>query len=164
MNAGVGASGGGGIPAMVGPAPGKGAENIPKDAEQWTIDMAIRCSQKCGVPADWMWAQWCNESGHFHSTLAEQNHNYAGITSSGTSTSNLVFMNFDSPDAFADYFAWYIARWDNPPAIEAKDFRDYIHRLQTQNDGSRYCDDPPGDIEYYNACVSTLGNAGTVIS
>lgn len=159
MNAGVGSSSSvPGTPDSVGPAPGKGVENIPSWAPQWTIDMAVRCSEKCGIPCDWLWGQWCNESGAFQGASATY-HNYAGILVSGEGSS---LDQWGSNEEFADYFAWFIVRWNDPPVTEAKTFRDYIHRLENQNDGSVYCQNPPEE-GYWAACSSALGNQGTVI-
>lgn len=137
----------------VGPGPGKGKENIPADAEPWTVDMAMRCSNKCGIPCDWLWGQWANESGHFHSPCGS--HNWGGVLGE----------NFDSDDAFADYMAKILPRWvsaEGVPANQAKTFKEYIHCLQT--DPTPYCADPPGEDYYYSVCAGALGNAGTVLS
>lgn len=137
----------------VGPGPGKGKENIPSDAEPWTVDMAMRCSNKCGIPCDWLWGQWANESGHFQSPCGS--HNWGGVLGE----------NFDSDDAFADYMAKILPRWvsaEGVPANQAKTFKEYIHCLQT--DPTPYCASPPGEETYYAACSGALGNAGTVLS
>lgn len=136
----------------VGPGPGIGKENIPSDAEPWTVDMAMRCSNKCGIPCDWLWGQWANESDHFHQPCGS--HNWGGVLGE----------NFDSDDAFADYMAKILPRWvsaEGLPANQAKTFKEYIHCLQT--DPTPYCAEPPGEDTYYAACSGALGNAGTVI-
>lgn len=134
----------------VGPGPGIGKENIPSDAEPWTVDMAMRCSNKCGIPCDWLWGQWANESDHFHQPCGS--HNWGGVLGE----------NFDSDDAFADYMAKILPRWvsaEGLPANQAKTFKEYIHCLQT--DPTPYCADPPGEDTYYAACSGALGNEGT---
>lgn len=141
----------------VGKAPGKGKENIPNDAEQWTVDMCVRCSQKCGIPADWIWAQFCNESGHFKSPCAP--HNYGGM-----SDTNGGWKIFSSPEDFADYMAVVLPRWigsDGKATTDAKTMKEYVIALQT--DSSPYCADPPGVEPYYNAMLGALGNEGTVL-
>lgn len=145
-----------GKPASVGPAPGKGAENIPSGAEQWTIDLAKRCSDKCGIPADWIWAQWAMESGHFSSYQSVNYNNYGGVKDNSTGTWKV----FSSPEEYADYFAWFITQWNDPPTTGAKTMYEYCRALQEPGDGSQYCGGESTD-EYYNKVLSTLGNEGT---
>jgi len=142
----------------VGVAPGKGAENIPKDAEQWTVDMCVRCSKGCGIPADWIWAQFCNESGNFKSPCAS--YNYGGMTDEGGG-----WKSFASPEDFADYMAKMLPKWvgsDGKSTTQAKTMKEYCIALQT--DSSPYCADPAGVDPYYAAMLNCLGNQGTVLS
>ena len=142
----------------IGPAPGKGKENIPSDAEPWTVDMAVACSNKCGIPADWLWAQWKLESGF------EQDgyHNYGGVrATSGMDQDANGWARFPDDAAWADYFAGYILKWDGTGS--ARNLHDYIYALQCgQSDGSHYCCDNDGAFEpYYDAIRGALGNEGT---
>ena len=144
-------------PANVGKAPGKGVENIPSSAKPWSVEMCKRCSEKCGIPADWIWAQFCNESGDFESPCAQ--HNYGGMSSEGGG-----WMTFGSTDEFADYMAKVLPRWvgsDGKATTDAKTMREYAIALQT--DTSPYCADPAGVEPYYNAMLRCLGNQGTVL-
>lgn len=143
---------------QVGVAPGKGAENIPKSAERWTVDMCVRCSKGCGIPADWIWAQFCNESGNFESPCAP--YNYGGMTDSGGG-----WKVFSSPEDFADYMAKILPRWvgsDGKGTTQAKTMLEYCVALQT--DTSPYCAEPAGVEPYYAAMLRCLQNQGTVIS
>lgn len=155
-------SGSYGSPSSVSLAPGKGKENIPSYAEQWTIDMAVSCSEKCGLPCDWLWAQWKQESG-FSGTCLET-HNYGGVMNSGGETSGI--RQFNSNEDWINYFAQYIVRWNDPPVTGAKTLKEYIHCLQCADGGTtHYCNDNGGDEEdYYNKIANALGNQGTVIS
>lgn len=142
----------------VGVAPGKGAENIPKGkGPDWAIDMCVRCSKGCGIPADWIWAQFANESSYFSSPCAS--HNYGGMTEEGGG-----WKAFSSPEQFADYMAKVLPRWvgsDGKGTTQAKTMREYCIALQT--DPSPYCAEPAGVEPYYAAMLSCLGNQGTVL-
>ncbi len=142
----------------VGVAPGKGAENIPKGkGPDWAIDMCVRCSKGCGIPADWIWAQFANESGYFSRPCAS--HNYGGMTEVGGG-----WKVFNSPEHFADFMATVLPRWvgsDGKGTTQAKTMREYCIALQT--DTSPYCAEPAGVEPYYAAMLSCLGNQGTVL-
>ena len=147
-----------GGPSSVGPAPGKGKENIPSSAEQWTIDMCMITSKKCGIPVDWIWAQFCNESNNFKSPCAQ--HNYGGM-----SDTNGGWKSFSSPEEFGDYMGTLLPRWvgsDGKSTTDAKTMREYVIALQT--DSSPYCAEPAGVEPYYTALCNMLGNQGTVLS
>ena len=156
-NPGGGGNGPGHIqaPATVGPAPGKGVENIPSYAPQWTKDIAVRCSKKCGIPADWLWAQWNMESGSFK--VSDGNYNLGGIKAEEGG-----WMHFNSPEEYADYFAWFVTQWNDPPTTGAKTMEEYVNCLQYPSDGRAYCQDENKD-RYYSLLASSLGNTGTVI-
>ena len=157
----------GGAVSNVGPAPGKGAENIPSTAPKFTIPMAERASKISGIPADWIWAQWANESGeNFDAGVAGSGlHNYAGLTVTpdmpGEQDGSMRWGKWNSDEEFADYFGKYITKWDDPASTSAKTMYEYVNNIQNQSDGSAYCTDPPGTEQYYNAMVSRLGNTGT---
>ena len=144
----------------VGVAPGKGAENIPKGkGPDWAIDMCVRCSKGCGIPADWIWAQFANESSYFSQPCAS--HNYGGLTSTNPGQR---WATFSSPEEFADTMARLLPRWvgsDGKGTTQAKTMREYCVALQT--DPTPYCADPPGVDDYYSKMLSCLGNQGTVL-
>lgn len=146
-----------GIP-NVGKAPGKGVENIPKgESPQWAIDMCVRCSKGCGIPADWIYAQFRNESANFESPCAS--HNYGGMTSPSGG-----WMSFESPEEFADYMARVLPNWvgnDGKSTTDAKTMYEYVVALQTDTDP--YCAQPPGVEPYYSVMLNILQNQGTVI-
>ena len=141
----------------VGPAKGKGVENIPSDAEQWTVDMAKECSQLCGIPADWLWCHWRAETGF----KAE---NCPGTNNWGCVKSEDGWVEKSSPSEWAKYFARYITGNWNPNPTQAKTLYEYVKILQEQVDGSHYCyDDNGSTTAYYNKLVRCLGNKGTVL-
>jgi len=143
----------------VGPAPGKGVENIPKDAESWTVDMAEACSKLCGIPADWLWCHWKAETG-FVADNCPAEHNWGCVKDK-----NGWHASADD-DEWAHFFAWYITldTW-NPQPTAAKSLLEYVTNMQEQVDGSHYCyDDGGATAPYYNKLVQCLGNEGTVLS
>ena len=144
---------------QVGPAPGKGVENIPKDAEQWTIDMAQKCSQICGIPADWLWCHWKAETG-FVASNCPAAHNWGCVKDrSGWHAES-------DDDGWVKFFAHYITlnTW-KPHPTTAKTLLEYVRIIQEQEDGSHYCyDDGGATAPYYNKLVRCLGNQGTVLS
>lgn len=146
---GSGGSGGSSAGGPVGPAPGKGKENIPADAEAWTVDLALQASNILGIPCDWIWGQWANESGRFNAQSRAEN-NYAGLGPHNEYADNDAFLRV------------YTNTIRNYGACRAKTFHEFIEILQT--DESPYCASPPGVEPYYEACSGALGNAGTVIS
>lgn len=143
----------------VGIAPGKGVENIPKgQSPEWAVNMCIRCSKGCGIPADWIYAQFRNESGNFERPCAQ--HNYGGMSSTSGG-----WMTFNTPDDFADYMAKVLPRWvgsDGKSTTQAKTMLEYAIALQT--DSSPYCAEPAGVEPYYAAMLNCLGNQGTVLT
>ena len=151
----------------MGPASGKGAENIPSWSPQHYIDLAVRASNLSGIPADWIWAQWNNEAGRdFDSPLARENHNLAGLTvptsMPHTTSGGMNWGLWDSDEDFADYWGGtYIKLFTG--ATSAKNMYEYVDRIQNQPDGQNYCADPPGTEAYYNNMLSRLGNQGTVV-
>lgn len=141
----------------IGQAPGEGVSNIPSSAEQWTIDMCMITSKKTGIPVDWIWAQFCNESGNFKSPCAQ--HNYGGMSSTSGG-----WMTFESPTAFGEYMGKVLPRWvgsDGKSTTQAKTMYEYVVALQT--DPSPYCASPAGVEPYYAVLKSILGNEGTVV-
>jgi hypothetical protein len=143
-------SGSGGSP--VGRAPGVGADKIP--VNDWTKDMAVRCSQKCGIPADWLWAQWKLESNF---DVSDGNYNCGGVTVPNSMEHNSAgFGVWHSADDFADYFADYILRYSGTGT--AKTLLEYVNAVQAEG----YCTEPPGQA-YVNLVMGILGDT-TVLS
>lgn len=143
--------------SSVGPAPGKGAENIPKSAQDWTVNMAKRISQISGLPADWIWAQMCHESSNFGSALAQQ-HNYAGIKGAGSRPSDSRGHSyFADDDDFVNYMGNYLKNYAENGIFDAKTLPQYVQALK---DGGYFTDDINN---YVNDMLNCLGNQGTVL-
>ena len=143
-------SGGGSSP--VGRAPGVGADKIP--VNDWTKDMAVRCSQKCGIPADWLWAQWKLESSF---DVSDGNYNCGGVTVPSSMEHNSAgFGVWHTADDFADYFASYILKYSGTGS--AKTLLEYVNAVQAEG----YCTEPPGQA-YVDAVMGILGDT-TVLS
>ena len=141
--------------APIGSGAGLGVENIPADAEDWVKNMCLQCSQKCGIPADWLYAQWRIESENFQNP--PNDHNYGCVRAEGGG-----WMSFDSPEDWADYFARYIRLWNNPASTAAKNIDDYFYNIQHQNNGQAYCPDQNREI-YGDICKACLPGKITVL-
>lgn len=140
----------------VGGGAGKGVEYI-YSTPQWAVDMCVRCSQQCGIPADWLWCQWVVESGWFSADSCVSRHNYGCCMDE-----NQELLSFSSPEEWADWFAVYIRKWNNPASTAAKTPEDYFYNIQHQNDGYVYC---ASNQEGYGAkCMSILEKGHTVLT
>ena len=125
---------------------------------------AKHASERSGLPADWIWAQWAHESGHFKSYQSLNYNNYAGLTvpasMPGEWDGKYHWGIFPDGNAFADYWGGtYIPKYVG--VSEAKTLSDYLTTIQSQPDGINYCSDPPGVEPYRTKVLNTLGNSGT---
>lgn len=113
-----------------------GAVGAPamSDMEQRMWQLAQRSSQKTGIPADWIYAQWYHESDGFSSELAKGNNNFAGVTQSEPNgeenrqpDGGNYYMQFESPEAWEDYYSRFIQKFKG--ATSAKDYRQWAQNL-----------------------------------
>ena len=115
---------------------GRGGEVVSKE-KMWAL--ANWCSQKCGVAADLIYGQWYLESGGFSSQLARENYNFGGMTQSEPTgdpadkqpDGGNYYMHFSSPEEWAEYFAWYLNREDNPTVGGMGDPDEYAKALKS---------------------------------
>lgn len=116
-------------------------------AKMWAL--ADWVAQQLHTDKKFVYAQWCNESGGFDSPCAKNN--FAGISSPDGG-----WMNFDTPEEFASYFANIVAKgW--PKCCNTSTIDDYGKGLQYPDDKQPYCTDPPGDgYGYINAIKENI--------
>ena len=114
-------------------------------AKMWAL--ADWVAQQLHTDKKFVYAQWYNESGGFDSPCAKNN--FAGISSPDGG-----WMNFDTPEEFASYFANIVAKgW--PKCCNTSTIDDYGKGLQYPDDKQPYCTDPPGD-GYINAIKENM--------
>ncbi len=110
---------------------------------------ARRTSEICGVPAEWIYAQWAHESTNvtpgdpdqgkpFCSDLAREQNNFGGLTQVEENDTpqpdgRFYYMKFGSPENYADYFGVYIKKYF-PTAAAAQTLADYVHALKNETD------------------------------
>lgn len=97
-------------------------------------DMAKLSSAICGVPAEWIYAQWYHETGGFTSELYRDYNNFGGLTQEEENDApqpdgNYYYMKFDSPEDYASYFGRYIKKYF-PTAARATTMEDYAYSLK----------------------------------
>ena len=110
---------------------------------------ARRTSEICGVPAEWIYAQWAHESTNvtpgdpdqgkpFCSDLAREQNNFGGLTQVEENDTpqpdgRFYYMKFASPEEYADYFGRYIKKYF-PTAAAAQTLADYARALKHETD------------------------------
>ena len=85
--------------------------------------IANQVAQASGLPANLIYGQMAHETGNF-SELAGS-HNYGGLKNSDGS-----YRNFDSDDAFAKYYAWYLRQYDENGISQATTPEAWAHALK----------------------------------
>ena len=88
----------------------RGDNRAPSTGGHWQ-QLADRVSAKTGVPANLIYGQWAHETGGFSHFAAP--HNAAGLTQEQPNgykqpDGRNYYMAFDSDEAFADKYAWWI--------------------------------------------------------
>lgn len=99
--------------------------------------LAQRVSDKTGLPADWVWAQWAHETQGFSSRLTKENNNFGGVTQvepngeeNKQPDGNMYYKSFASPEDYADYFANYIQLYKKNGVMDAKTMEEYAYALK----------------------------------
>ena len=124
------------------------------------MDCARRASEICGVPAEWIYAQWAHESTNitpgdpdqgkpFCSDLSRDQNNFGGLTQEEENDTpqpdgRFYYMKFASPEKYAHYFGRYIKKYF-PLAAASKTIPEYTYNLKHQPDP----DDPEKEYGYY---------------
>ena len=100
-------------------------------------DIANRASKIAGLPADWLYAQLCHESGGGTSELATVYHNYGGLTvTGGMPTAGKQpdgsgnYGRWDSDEAFADYYGKYLTYYRSDGIYDAKTVDEFADALK----------------------------------
>ena len=111
---------------------GRGKTSAEK---MWAL--AAWAEGKTNIDKKLIYAQWYHESGGFTSDLAVEDYNFGGMTQDEPSTSSMkqpdggnYYKHFDSEEEWAEYYAWYCNRCDDPPLGGSKDVDDFAQRLK----------------------------------
>lgn len=102
---------------------------------QYYYDLAIRASEISGLPAKWIYAQWYHETGGFTSALCVDHNNLGGITQVTPNDlpqpdGSLYYMEFYSPEDYAEYFGHYLTLYEEDGIYEATNIREYAEALK----------------------------------
>lgn len=124
-------------------------------------DLAQSVSEKTGLPADWVWAQWAHETGGFKSQLMRENWNFGGLTQvepngeeNKQPDGGNYYMKFNSPEEYADYFARYIKLYEEDGVFNAQNVDEYVQALKR---GGYFGD----SVEKYTAGVKNFLSNGS---
>lgn len=101
--------------------------------EYWQL--AQQVSQKTGIPAEFIYAQWYHETAGFSSPLAREDNNFGGLTQEAPNgmkqpDGSNYYRHFNSPEEYADEFANYIQKYKDTGIFNARTIRDYATALR----------------------------------
>lgn len=120
---------------------------------------AARISQKTGIPADFIYAQFAHETGNFSNRGAKSLHNFAGVNVPGGKGQD--YRDFGSDDKFGDYFA-NLMRTLYPDTLKAKTAGEYAHALKNGVGGRQYYSDSESNYTRgIRGASSTIAGAST---
>ena len=87
------------------------------------------------IKPEWIYCQWVHESGNFTSELCTQYHNLGGLTQTTPNDTpqpdgDYYYMQFDSYEAYAEYFGRYLRYYAEDGIYNAQSLDDYIAALK----------------------------------
>ena len=115
-------------------------------------EMAQQIGARANVPPELVEAQMLHETGNRTSRLANEDHNYGGVTAvEGMKfAGNTAFAHFDSDEEWVDYFSWLLPRFG---VSGITDMWEYVHTLKANG----YFTD--SEDNYYNGMASFAGGS-----
>ena len=123
---------------------------------QYFYDLAKRAAGIAGEPiqAEWIYCQWAHETGGFDSALSLEYYNLGGLTQTTPNDTpqpdgDCYYMQFDSYEAYADYFGRYLRYYQENGIYNAQSIDDYIVALK---DGGYFGD----SLENYLSSVKRI--------
>lgn len=121
-------------------AGGRKTNATTDEKEMWGL--AQQVSGKTGIKPEFIYAQWWHETAGFKSSLARDNYNFGGMTQAEPNgeenkqpDGNMYYMQFSSPQEWADYYADYIMHDDYAYARNAQNVYEFAQGLK---DGGYY--------------------------
>lgn len=96
---------------------------------------AVAADRGLNVDPKWIYCQWCHETGDFTSDMCNDYHNLGGLTQTEPNDTPQpdganYYMQFDSYEAYADYFGKYITWYQENGIYDAQTMEDYITCLK----------------------------------
>lgn len=93
---------------------------------------------KTGIDAKLIFAQWYHESGAFSSQLARENYNFGGMTQNEPTgdpkdkqpDGGNYYMHFGNEEEWAEYYAYYCNKCNEPSLSGSTDVTDFATRLK----------------------------------
>lgn len=93
---------------------------------------------KTGIDAKLVFAQWYHESGGFSSQLATENYNFGGMTQNEPTgdpkdkqpDGGNYYMHFGNEEEWAEYYAYYCNKCNDPSLSGSSDVTDFATRLK----------------------------------
>lgn len=93
---------------------------------------------KTGIDAKLIFAQWYHESGGFSSQLARENYNFGGMTQNEPTgdpkdkqpDGGNYYMHFGNEEEWAEYYAYYCNKCNEPSLSGSTDVTDFATRLK----------------------------------
>ena len=84
------------------------------------------------IPATFIYAQMAHETGGFKSELALKHNNFGGVTQVTPNgldqpDGSNYYMNFGSPDEFAEYYGNYLSKYAEDGIYEATTINQYAN-------------------------------------
>lgn len=112
---------------------GRGGISVDK---MWAL--ANWVAPKTGIDAKLIFAQWYHESGGFSSQLARENYNFGGMTQNEPTgdpkdkqpDGGNYYMHFGNEEEWAEYYAYYCNKCNDPSLNGSKDVSDFANRLK----------------------------------
>lgn len=97
---------------------------------EYFYELAKRAAEISRLPAKWIYAQWYHETGGFTSALCVDYNNFGGITQVTPNDlpqpdGSLYYMEFNSPEDYAEYFGHYLALYEEDGIYEATNIQEY---------------------------------------
>lgn len=87
------------------------------------------------IKPEWIYSQWCHETGGFISELCVNYNNFGGITQSTPNDlpqpdGSLWYREFESPEAYAEYFGKYLRYYEENDIYDSVSLEDYVTALK----------------------------------
>ncbi len=102
---------------------------------QYYWELAQRAAAIAVLPAEWIYSQWVHETGNFTSELCTHYNNLGGVTQEQPNDTpqpdgNCYYMQFVTPEAYANYFGWYLSRYAEDGIYGATSIAEYAASLK----------------------------------
>ena len=104
---------------------------------QYFFDLAKRAAEIAGEPIkpEWIYCQFAHETANFTSDLCVEYKNLGGLCQTQPNDTpqpdgDLYYMQFDSFEAYADYFGRYLRLYREDGIYESQSLADYVAALK----------------------------------